>query len=45
MANDYVRIYRKLAVKSRSELLRPVSDDTILLNGNDVLTEAGLHAE
>lgn len=45
MANDYVRIYRKLAVKPRSELLRPVSDDTILLNGDDVLTEAGLHAE
>ena len=45
MANDYLRIYRKLAVKRRSELLRPVSDDTILVNGDDVLTDAGLHAE
>jgi glycosyltransferase involved in cell wall biosynthesis len=45
MANDYVRIYQKLAVKPRSELLRPVSDDTILLNGDDALTEAGMHAE
>jgi hypothetical protein len=45
MAKDYVRIYQKLAVKPRSELLRPVSDDTILLNGDDVLTGAGLHAE
>ena len=45
MAHDYVRIYQKLAVKRRSELLRPASDDTILLNGDDVLTDAGLHAE
>jgi len=45
MANDYVRLYQKLALKSRRELLRPVSDDTILLNGDDVLTDAGLHAE
>lgn len=45
MANDYLRIYQKLAFKPRSELLRPASDDTILLNGDDVLTDVGLHAE
>ena len=45
MANDYLRIYQKLAFKPRSELLRPASDDTILLNGDDVLTGVGLHAE
>jgi glycosyltransferase involved in cell wall biosynthesis len=46
MANDYVRIYQRLATKSRGErLMKPVSDGTLLVNGDNVLTDAGLHAE
>jgi glycosyltransferase involved in cell wall biosynthesis len=46
MANDYVHIYKRLATKSRAErLMKPVSGGTILLNGDNVLTDAGLHAE
>jgi glycosyltransferase involved in cell wall biosynthesis len=46
MANDYVHIYQRLATKSRGRRpIKPVSDGTILLNGDNVLTDARLHAE
>jgi glycosyltransferase involved in cell wall biosynthesis len=46
MANDYFRLYQKLLGKSRSERrLRPVASDVIRVKGDDLLADAGLHAE
>jgi glycosyltransferase involved in cell wall biosynthesis len=46
MAKDYLRLYEKLLSKSRSgRRRRPVADDAIRVNGDNLLVDAGLHAE
>jgi glycosyltransferase involved in cell wall biosynthesis len=46
MANDYLRIYQMLLRQSRpGRNLRPVAAGATRVNGGDLLTDAGLHAD